>query len=219
MASGIESSGIESSTAESSKKQYEPAGEARAEIEIKKSRFIALACRVESAEEARSHLNRTKTSWADASHVVHAFLTRGGDIFGFSDDREPSGTAGRPVLEVLKGSGVDNLMVMVVRYFGGTKLGTGGLVKAYTEATKAVIAKLPIRKIVVSCRVCCTIGYEIHDPVKKLMSTLSLDLLKEDFDEQVHLSALIPESSFVELADQIRDISSGRSFLEKIDAE
>lgn len=197
----------------------EPAGEARREIEIKKSRFIALACRVESAEDAREALNRTRREWADASHVVHAFLTRGGDIFGLSDDHEPSGTAGRPVLEVLKGSGIDNVMVMVVRYFGGTKLGTGGLVKAYTEAAQTVLAHLPLQEIVDSCRIRCSLGYDIYEPIKKLLAPHLLEPVQEEFAEAVRISALIPEASYPSLADAVRDYSSGQSFLQKIDNE
>lgn len=151
----------------------EPKEAAEAEIEIKKSRFIALAQRVSGAEEVRRRIKETRELHPGANHVVHAFVTSGGDIFGMSDDREPKGTAGRPVLEVVRGSGIDNLLVMVVRYFGGTKLGTGGLVKAYTEAAQAVLKVLPTRPLIESISFRVVLSYDQYEPIKKSLDHCS----------------------------------------------
>ena len=113
------------------------------ECVIKGSRFISEIFPVTTQNEARELLKAQKTKYFDATHVVHAFII--GDtagIMGMSDDGEPSGTAGRPVLDVLKGSGITNIMLTVTRYFGGTLLGTGGLMVAYREAAKAALDKM-----------------------------------------------------------------------------
>ena len=117
-----------------------PLYEIRREQVVVNSRFIATLAPVFSTEEARAFLTRMKKEFADASHNVPAYILGGGNTVTeyFSDDGEPSGTAGRPALTVLRGSGLGDVAVVVTRYFGGTLLGTGGLVKAYTDSTQLV---------------------------------------------------------------------------------
>ena len=104
---------------------------AETEIEIKKSRFISIAYPVSSLEEVKKRVLETRALHPSATHVVHsAVVGKSGTLYSSSDDREPKNTAGRPSLEVLKGSGITDICVCTVRYFGGTLLGTGGLVKA-----------------------------------------------------------------------------------------
>ena len=111
-----------------------------AELMIKGSRFLAELTPVESHAEARETLKAFKQKYADATHVCHAFVAGlGREIMGMSDDGEPSGTAGRPMLDVVKGRNVTNLLLTVTRWFGGTLLGTGGLVKAYGDSAKLVL--------------------------------------------------------------------------------
>lgn len=197
----------------------EPKGTAETEIEIKKSRFIALAQRVSDAEEVRRRIKETRELHPGANHVVHAFVTSGGDIFGMSDDREPKGTAGRPVLEVVKGSGIDNLLVMVVRYFGGTKLGTGGLVKAYTEAAQAVIKVLPTRPLIESSNFRIVLSYDQYEPIKKELGPLLLEPPEEAFMEQVIVTGKIASKDVDAAAEVVREISAGRSTLEILDKD
>jgi uncharacterized YigZ family protein len=122
-----------------------PAEQTQTEIEVKKSRFIATAGPVFSIEEARAFIKAVKVEFADASHNVPAFLVGYGSSITkhCNDDGEPSGTAGRPILAVLEGSGLGDIAVVVTRYWGGTKLGTGGLVRAYGDATKEVLSVIP----------------------------------------------------------------------------
>jgi uncharacterized YigZ family protein len=110
-----------------------PLKEIRRELIVVNSRFVATLAPVMSVEEAKAFIARIRGEFSDASHNVPAYLVGGGDslIEHCSDDGEPSGTAGRPALAVLKGSGLGDVAVVVTRYFGGTKLGTGGLVRAY----------------------------------------------------------------------------------------
>lgn len=118
------------------------------EITEKKSRFIGYAMPVESEEEALAAVEKIKKKHYDARHNCYAFSIGTGPqpLLRFSDDGEPQGTAGKPILEVIGGSGVRNVCIVVTRYFGGTLLGTGGLVRAYTEAAKAALAAGVVKK-------------------------------------------------------------------------
>ena len=122
-----------------------PAEETRTEIQVLNSRFIATAAPVLSVDEAKAFVARIRQEFADASHNVPAYLVGYGAsvVAHCTDDGEPSGTAGRPALAVLRGSGLGDVAVVVTRYFGGTKLGTGGLVRAYSDAVRAVLEVLP----------------------------------------------------------------------------
>ncbi len=188
-----------------------PKKRAHAEIEIKKSRFIAIADTVSSPEDAKSKLNQTRRNYSDATHVVHAFITGiSGDIFGMSDDREPRGTAGRPVLEVLKGSGITNIIIMVVRYFGGTKLGTGGLVKAYTEAAQRVLAVLPVEELISKIHFQITLPYEIYNSVLKCLTEKNAAIINEIFETEITITGEIPETVFNKTNEEIISISGGK---------
>ena len=118
------------------------------EIIEKKSRFIGYAVPAESEEEALAAVEKIKKKHYDARHICYAFSIGTGPqpLLRFSDDGEPQGTAGKPILEVIGGSGVRNVCIVVTRYFGGTLLGTGGLVRAYTEAAKAALAAGVVKK-------------------------------------------------------------------------
>ena len=122
-----------------------PAREARVEIRVVNSRFIATAAPVFTVDEAKDFVSRVRHEFADATHNVPAYIVGHGAsvVAHCSDDGEPAGTAGRPALAVLRGSGLGDVAVVVTRYFGGTKLGTGGLVRAYGDAVRAVLDVLP----------------------------------------------------------------------------
>jgi uncharacterized YigZ family protein len=116
----------------------------KAEITVKRSRFLAEIFPVATPEEARSKIKAQKSAHKGSSHVVHAFITGPqGEIRGMSDNGEPPGTAARPVMDRLVGRRLTNILLTVTRWFGGTKLGTGGLVKAYGAAADLVLAALP----------------------------------------------------------------------------
>ncbi|MDA3940070.1 MAG: YigZ family protein [Spirochaetia bacterium] len=188
-----------------------PKGRSLESIEIKKSRFISKGMYVASAEEAKEIVKATRNKYPDSSHVVHAFLSGpGSEIFGFSDDREPSGTAGRPVLEVLKGSGITNIIVLVVRYFGGTKLGTGGLVKAYTVAAQRAIEHLAVEELVSKTFFHINLSYELYEQVRKLLKFYSAEIKEPIFDTGVHISGSIPEKNLGDANYSIQDISAGK---------
>lgn len=115
------------------------AKEAKAEIVEKRSRFIATVRPVETEEDALAFLNQLRQDYWDATHNVYAYILEENQLTRYSDDGEPGGTAGMPVLDILRREKLSNLIVVVTRYFGGTLLGTGGLVHAYSKAAKAGI--------------------------------------------------------------------------------
>jgi len=184
---------------------------AHAELVIKNSRFLGEAFPAVSAEEARELLRAQKSRYADSSHVVHAFVIgMDASVLGCSDDGEPSGTAGRPVLEVLRNSSLRNVMLTVTRWFGGTKLGTGGLVRAYTECAQAVLAAAETRELVSRSPVRFQVSYALYEPVKKLLSDLEFTLDQENFAEEIQVSGQLKSELVAALKVQLRDLSHGR---------
>ncbi|MBB5218002.1 YigZ family protein [Treponema rectale] len=181
-----------------------------AELNIKNSRFLAEAFIAESQAQARDILHSQKQKYADATHVVHAFVTgKNAEVNGMSDDGEPSGTAGRPMLDVLKGSGITNIMVTVTRWFGGTLLGTGGLVRAYSDSMKAVIEKCQTEELIEKKSFSFTVDYSQYENVRHLISFYHIGELKEDFSSGVEISGNIWLSEYEEFAQKLKDLSRG----------
>ncbi|MFA6931473.1 MAG: YigZ family protein [Lentisphaeria bacterium] len=180
------------------------------EIVIRNSKFLGEVFPVLSPEEAREKLREQKSRYSDSSHVVHAFVIGlEANVLGCSDDGEPSGTAGRPVLEVLKNCGIRNIMLTVTRWFGGTKLGTGGLVRAYTECAQAVLAAAETRELVCRTPVQFTVPYALYEPVRKLLSELNFETEKEEFSEEIRIAGQLPKTLLPVLQKQLRDLSHG----------
>lgn len=128
-----------------------------------------------------------------------------------SDDREPKGTAGRPVLDVLQGSGITNILLTVTRYFGGTKLGTGGLVKAYSGAAKAVLSDTRLREHVERVRFLLEISYEVYDGIKRISAELGVSTEHERFTDLVLLEGSVPSAQAQRFSTMVRDATAGRS--------
>ena len=134
---------------------------------------------------------------------------------GMSDDGEPKGTAGRPVLNVLAGSGITNVLCTVVRYFGGTLLGTGGLVKAYSQSAKDAIEKLPVKPLVKETSFSFQIGYDIYDSIKYLLKKYDVRITDENFAEAIKIKAVVKESQFADVENEIMQLTAGKVRLEK----
>ncbi len=167
-----------------------PACETRQEILVVNSRFIAAIAPAFSVEEARGFIVAIRADYPDASHHVPAFIIGHGASLTehCSDDGEPSGTAGRPAMAVLKGSGLGDAVVVVTRYFGGTKLGTGGLVRAYTDAVKAVLADLPLAVKAPTNTVQCDLPYHYYERIKQLAARCHGQVIEEIFAAEVSLT-------------------------------
>ena len=185
----------------------------KAELVVKRSRFIAELFAVHSQEEAREQLRLRKEEWSlqGIRHLVHAFICGpGANIMGCSDDGEPSGTAGRPVLEVLKGTGMTDVMLTVARFFGGIKLGTGGLVKAYTESAQAAVAASTSCEFVPTSSIRLLCPYTCYEKVKSILTASDVTISSEDFGSDVTLSFTIREAILNDVLDQCRDASRGQ---------
>jgi uncharacterized YigZ family protein len=188
-----------------------PARETRVEIRVVNSRFIATAAPALTVEEARAFIVRIKGEFADASHNVSAYLIGHGNavIAHATDDGEPSGTAGRPALAVLQGSDLGDVVVVVTRYFGGTKLGTGGLVRAYGDAVREVLAVLPRAIRVATVVVQFAVPYSLFERVRLLVGAHQGEVLDEAFGVAVQIAAQFAETCFPAFADALSELSAG----------
>ena len=189
-----------------------PIPEAAAEFTVKKSVFRAEVFYTDNAQKAKETVKRQKDQYRDARHVVHAFVIgESGAILGCSDDGEPAGTAGQPVLAVLKGSGITNILVTVTRWFGGTLLGTGGLVKAYSTAAKEALAKVHTEPLIQKAEFTCECSYENHNPLLRAAAHLPISFAQTEFAQTVRLSGSIPLEYCNELAQLVTEITKGAS--------
>ena len=190
---------------------------AEAEIEIKKSRFIAIALPTETMDDVKKHVTEIRKEHPDATHVVHvAVIGKAGTMYSSSDDREPKNTAGRPALEVLKGSGITNITVCIVRYFGGTLLGTGGLVKAYGDSTKEVLKIAETEPLIEKTSFRMVLPYNSYTLIKRLFETTEATVTKEDFDINISVEGILPASNYEKLKSGADDIGQGKILLEII---
>lgn len=188
-----------------------PAAEVRTEIKVKNSLFIATAAPAFSVEEAKAFVQRIRTEFADATHNVPAYLVGFGAAVTAhcTDDGEPAGTAGRPMLAVLQGSGVGDVAVVVTRYFGGTKLGTGGLVRAYSDAVKAVLAILPLAEKVPTHTAMLALPYHLLERVRLLVTDMHGRILEETFAADVIMILLFTIDHFPPFQAALRELSHG----------
>jgi uncharacterized YigZ family protein len=182
--------------------------ERQVELVVKKSRFIAIAKTCNSPAEVKRLVDETRQQFEGATHVVHAAVM--GNQFSFSDDHEPKNTAGRPALEVLKGSGITNIIVLIVRYFGGTLLGTGGLVKAYGDSTKAVLDGIKTEELVEKSTFSMTIGYDCYENTKRILSSVEAQVSKEDFGTSIFIQGSLPSSNSQKLVLAMANLTNGK---------
>ena len=160
---------------------------------ISGSRFIAEASPAQSEEEALAFLEAMRAKYHDARHHCWAYrLGIGGETWRSSDDGEPSGSAGVPILKQLEGSEITQLVVVVTRYFGGTKLGVGGLVRAYGAAAKEALELAKVREVIVTERVVVTHDYDLSSPVQGVLARAGLQPTESDYGEMVRLVLEIP---------------------------
>jgi uncharacterized YigZ family protein len=203
-------------------KQYSvPLTEVRREQMVVNSRFIATLAPIFSIEEARAFIARIKKEFADASHNVPAYIIGGGNTVTeyFSDDGEPSGTAGKPALAVLRGSGLGDVAVVITRYFGGTLLGTGGLVRAYTESTQMVVNAVGRGRRVPVHIAMVVIPYNLLERIRLLVTRQGGEILEEDFAGDITLTLQFPVDSFERFHNELRELSAGKVNAEVIESQ
>ena len=189
-----------------------PAAEARVEIRVSNSRFIATAAHAPTTDEAKAFIARVRAEFADATHNVFAYVVGFGatTTLGASDDGEPGGTAGRPALAVLQGSGLGDVAVVVTRYFGGTLLGTGGLVRAYGDAVRAVLAELPRTMKIERRAVLVSLAYASYEMIKRLVAAHNGSVEQEEFGVDVTLTLLFAVDDLSAFAVELQALTAGQ---------
>lgn len=189
-----------------------PGGYQRTETEVARSRFIATVDRAETAEQARAFIASIREEMPDASHHVYAFRAGYGSsvVEGMSDDGEPSGTAGPPVLAVLRGSGIGDVVLVITRYFGGTKLGTGGLVRAYSEAAHIALNSLETQLKVEKRLVGIEVPYGLYEQVKLLIAAHQGEIEDEAFAVDVTLMVRFVLDDLPGFQAALTELSAGR---------
>lgn len=198
-----------------------PEGETEIELVILRSRFIAAAAYTPTIDEAKAFINQVRQTHPDASHHVYAFAVGYGAsvTHGMSDDGEPSGTAGKPTLAVVKGCGLGDVTVVTTRYFGGTKLGTGGLVKAYTEAAQLVLAEIPRIEKIETQTLTFSVPYHLYERVLRLIEAHTGTIEADEFAVDVTLMVTFPVDQVPPFAAEILELSAGQIDLQsEIDA-
>lgn len=189
-----------------------PATTTRIEHQVSRSRFIATLANAPTVEAARQFIASIRAEMPNATHHVYAFKVGfGGSVTeGLSDDGEPTGTSGPPVLAVLRGANIGDAVLVVTRYFGGIKLGTGGLVRAYSDAARAVIAATPTEEKVERRHLGLTLPYSLYERVKLIAAAHGATIDDEAFEAEITLYLTLPLTAIEPFTAAIRELGAGR---------
>ena len=183
------------------------------ETVVKRSRFIAHAAPASNEDQARAFLERIGDP--EATHNCWAF--KAGDQYRFDDDGEPGGTAGRPILQAIEGRDMDQVVVVVTRHFGGIKLGTGGLVRAYGGTAAEALRTAPSRAMIRKVRLRVSLPFDCINAAHQAMESFAADKLDESFDsEGVTLMVTVPETQRQAFVENLRDIARGKARIARI---
>lgn len=187
------------------------------EYEEKKSRFIAHVYPAQSEEEAMGLIEQTRKKYYDARHNCTAYIIgRNRELKRCSDDGEPGGTAGKPMLEVLLSEGITNVVVIVTRYFGGTLLGTGGLVRAYTQAVKEGLADAGIRTMIYGVCFTLKLAYTDVGKIQYLLANEQIAIGESRYTQNVEFDLQIPKERAEEIRRKLTEATAGRIQIEQI---
>lgn len=182
----------------------------------KKSEFIGHICPVKTPEEAVEFINTIKAENRKARHNVYAYVLREGNVSRYSDDGEPQGTGGVPVLDVITKNGLTDVCVVVTRYFGGVLLGASGLVRAYSQACSLAVAKAQKMVMCECSRLRFTCGYTLYGKITYALPEFGVMTESEDFADEVTMSLLVKKENCQGLKKRLTDISNGQLVLEEI---
>lgn len=192
---------------------------AHAEITEKKSRFIGQVFPVSSEEEVLECIEKVKKQYWDARHHCFAYTIGEEQLKErFSDDGEPQGTAGKPILEVIRGKDLHNTLVVVTRYFGGTLLGTGGLVRAYTQASQEALASSNIITVISGFKLQIVTDYTGLGKIQYLLGQKGIRLYDTEYAEDVTLTVLIAQKEEEQLKKAITEVTNGQAEIRRVSA-
>lgn len=187
--------------------------EASAEIIEKRSRFIATVKPVASEQEALEFLNSLRQEYWDATHNVYAYIIEENNIMRYSDDGEPSGTAGMPVLDILKKEGLTNLIVVVTRYFGGILLGTGGLVHAYSKSAKAGVTAAGITDMALCRELTVGCDYTLLGKIQNELHNMEVIIGETVYKDNVEIPLYVPVGEYDRVKATIVEITNAKAIL------
>jgi uncharacterized YigZ family protein len=186
-------------------------GRCVAVLKVRDSRFVGIGIPVESEEEALRELSAIRGEYSDATHCCYAYRIGLGDAATEKahDAAEPAGTAGAPILSVIKGRGLGNIMIAVIRYFGGTKLGVGGLARAYRDAAKAALQAGIVQEKETRCRLRVRIPLPLVGEARSHLARLGGEVLSESYGEAAELALAIAQTRVLELRATLDDLTRG----------
>ena len=183
------------------------------EYEDRKSVFIGEAMPVSTEAEALAFIERAKKKYSDARHHVYAYVLRENSIMRFSDDREPQGTAGMPVLDAIRKNNCTDAVIVVTRYFGGTLLGTGGLVRAYTAAAIGALEAATVIRYDIYSEISFSVSYSDYGRIGNLLSETGFRTDDTNFETDVNIKGRLLKENVEKFEKQLTEITSGRSTL------
>lgn len=191
---------------------FTPSEAQRFELEIKRSRFITSISPVNDKSEAKIYIHSLREEFPDANHHCWAMIAgMPDDVYQHdqSDDGEPKGTAGKPMLNVLQHSALGNIVVVVTRYFGGTKLGAGGLVRAYTQCVSEALKKLETTEFLIRDEIQIALPYSMLDSLKHAIRELNIEIIDSQFSENIQLKILVSKKDKKLLDEIISSVGNG----------
>jgi uncharacterized YigZ family protein len=191
-----------------------PAGSISISREIKRSRFIAHIDRARNKSQALDFIDRIRGAYSDAAHNCWAYIAgkpNATSDLGMNDDGEPHGTAGKPMLNILRHSGIGEIVTVVTRYFGGIKLGTGGLVRAYGGAVQAALKELSLTEIRELKKIRILIPYPLESEVRQLLDSMKLPIMKAGYADHVVLDVKVPADEINIFQESIQTRTHGRA--------
>nr|WP_297283777.1 YigZ family protein [uncultured Agathobaculum sp.] len=183
-------------------------------FEEKRSKFTGRLWRVETAEEAVSRIKEMRETYWDATHNCYAYILREGNVMRYSDDGEPQGTAGMPILEVLRHEQLENCLCVVTRYFGGVLLGTGGLVRAYTKGAQIAVAAAGVQRMSLFSVALIACPYNLYEMVLHLLSNHDCAVEQTDFGADVTLTVTLPAGGEEQLNAALAEATAGQVYAE-----
>lgn len=182
------------------------------EVTVKKSKFIANAFPIENESDAAAHIEAVRKQYRDARHNCYAFVAGEYDeVQRSSDDKEPSGTAGRPMLELIQSKNLHKCLVVVTRYFGGVLLGTGGLVRAYTAAAQAGIANAGVQERIKGSRICFSVDYASLARLQHIAGQMNLVLDDVQYTDKIHAEILADNQACNEFIEKLVESTAGKA--------
>ncbi len=186
-------------------------------FEDRKSVFIGFAKPVNKESDAVEFISKVKKAYPDAKHWVYAYVLRENSVMRYTDDREPQGTAGMPVLDAIRKNGITDAVIVVVRYFGGVLLGTGGLVHAYTEAALGALRGAKIIKYDTYTVLSLDVNYSDYQKISSILSEFDFSLDSTEYSENVKITGSVLAISSEKLLEKVIEVTSGRAKTEILD--